>query len=88
MDITQHYNSYEPLDNPELMNLEANFYGLLNTFNSVYNKYYDLIFRVPINLEDKEALSKLFEGLKILSESFSNLPEAYRELCSCKGVEI
>lgn len=72
----------------QLMNLESDFYEILNQFQDIYVKYHDQIIVQPISQDNSHNLSKLAEGLKNLAESFSCIPEAYKELCACKGVEL
>lgn len=72
----------------QLMNLETDFYQILNQFQDVYVKYHDQIIVQPISQDNSENLSKLAEGLKNLAESFNCIPEAYKELCACKGIEL
>jgi len=72
----------------KLLELEAEFYSLLNDFQTVYVKYHDQMVTQPITETNIKNLSTIITGLKTLSESFAIIPLAYQELCATKGVEI
>lgn len=68
------------------LELQAEYYSVLSSFEEVFKKYREAILLQPITKDNEDNLNSIYNGLKNLKMSFDNISEAYQALCATRGI--